>query len=149
MKPKKFFCLINMCFLCFCSSCFDFDFCFAFAPCHHCCCYLMCYVIPCLPLLLIGMVFHSLHCVSIVCYDVWPSPYGTTTVYCGPSSFALCCCCLLWCIVLDLALLLFVVVHCPQPCAIVIYCGLSPSLYVTTIVCYGSSSFALCYCSML
>jgi hypothetical protein len=64
-------------------------------------------------------------------------------------SFTLHYCCLLWCIVLDLALLLFVVVHCPQPCAIVIYCGLSPSLYVTTIVCYGSSSFALCYCSML
>jgi hypothetical protein len=48
-----------------------------------------------------------------------------------------------------LALLLFVMVHCPWPCAITTCCGLLPSPYVTTVICYGSSSFALCCCSLL
>jgi hypothetical protein len=68
-------------------------------------------------------------------------------VCCGSSFVTLCCYCLLWCIVpcivlllamvrhFHLALLLFVMVHCPLPCA--------------TIACYGTSSFALCCCCLL
>ncbi len=143
IKHKRFFCLINVCFLCFCSSCFDFffSFCFAFAPCHRCCCYLLCYVILHLALMLFGVVCHSLPCVAITYYDVWPSPCNATTISCGPSSFTLCCCCLPWCIIPRLALLLLAMVDCLH---------LALLLLFMVVCCYslcGSSPFVLhCYC---
>jgi len=120
---------------------FFFSFCFAFVPCHRCCCYLLCYVIRHLALMLFGVVCHSLPCVVNTYYDVWPSPCNATIVCCGPSSFTLCCCCLPWCIVPRLALLLFVMVHCLH---------LALLLLFIVVCCYylcGLLPFALhCYC---
>jgi hypothetical protein len=146
--------LINVCFLCFVSYSF---FNFAFAPCHHHCCCLMCYVAPCLTLQLFGMVHRSLFCINVVWCGVSPSPC-TLAICCGVSSFALhryyllwsiaCAlhyhCYLLWFVILCFALLflwfftlcfalmLLVVVHCPLPCVVTI--------------CYGMLSFILHYC---
>jgi len=91
--------------------------------------------------MLFGVVCHSLPCVAISYYDVWPSPYNATTICCGPSSFTLCCYCLPWCIILRLALLLLAMVDCLH---------LALLLLFIVVCCYclcGSSPFALhCYC---
>ncbi len=146
--------MFNMCFLCFFSYSF---FNFAFVPCHHHCCCLMCYVAPCLTLQLFGMVHRSLFCINVVWCGVSPSPCTLATCY-GVSYFALHCYCLLWCIACALhyhcyllwfvilcfavlflcfftlcfALMLLVVVCCPSPCVVTI--------------CYGVLSFTLHYC---
>jgi hypothetical protein len=85
-------------------------------------------------------------CAIITCCGALPLPCAID-VCCGSSSFTLCCYYLLWCIVpclalllvmvcrFHLALLLFVMVYCPLPCATTTYCG--------------ESSFALCCCCLL
>ncbi len=112
-----------MCFSCFCSSYFVSysSFYFAFAPCHHYCYCLMCYVTPHLTLQLFGMVHRSLPCVITTWCGVSPSPCTTifvvfhllpcTNVACyGVSSF-----------ILRYFLLWFVTLTCST---IVFYCGL-------------------------
>jgi hypothetical protein len=137
--------------------CFFILFYFAFAPCHHLCYCLLCYVVPCLTLQLFSMVHHSLLCIHVVWCGVSPSPY-TLAICCSVSTFALHCYCLLWCIAcalryhycllwfvilcfallflwfftLRFTLMLLVVVHCPSPCVVIIR--------------YGVSSFILHYC---
>jgi hypothetical protein len=111
-------------------------------PLQLCCCYLLC--------------ASSLPCIVVIYYGALPSPYTIAIVYCGLLLL------LVWfftfCFTLQLvimvhyfhlALLLFVVVHYPRPYVIATCCGLSRSLYITTILYYGSSSFSLCCCNML
>jgi len=124
-----------------------FSFCFAFAPCHRCCCYLLCYVIPHLALMLFGVVCHSLPCVVITYYDVWPSPCNVTIVSCGPSSFTLCCCCLPWCIILRPALLLLAMVDCLHLCTlIVVYYGFLLFLVWFITLCFALLLLIVVHC---
>jgi hypothetical protein len=102
------------------------------SPCNvHCCCYLLCFIVPHLVLLLFVVV----HC---------PSPCIVACVVCCPSP-----CALLVAMVhcLHIVLLLFAMVHHPSPCVIAC-CGSSPSPCVVKFCC-GLSSLTLCHHCLL
>lgn len=135
-----------------------------------CYCYLAWCVVPCLVLLLF-IIMYGPNLATLQLFVVVRHPlHYVVATYRGASSFTLHCCYLLSCIAFTVhcccCLLWFVVTTCVvfrhlfciaiayysallSPCIIVICCGLSPSPYITTILCYGSSSFALWCWSML